>query len=279
MIGNPPYISVKKIDYSFPSLHKSRFSDIYAHILLRSLALVTSRSRLGMIIPLSVTFSEDFGLLRKDLCSVGRSWFSSYDNIPAAVFSGVSQRCTIWIGAYSSTVDTQVSPMYRWRSEYREALTSNISYTQIQTSNSALFGIPKLASYSQEGILNRLGKVNFINTDTRQRLTEWDVVSCDSDVVSGTPVFRDTRVPGTRLFDYLLCDKSLGEFYDEFLTVTKEHVLGVPQSARERVDQPVFPSCESARRSVGPACPAGRDSVSETEARVGRALGLLHSQV
>ena len=37
-------------------------------------------------------------------------------------------------------------------------------------------------------------------TNTRRCLTEHDVISCDPDVVSGTPVFRGTRVPVTTLF-------------------------------------------------------------------------------
>jgi uncharacterized protein (DUF433 family) len=82
--------------------------------------------------------------------------------------------------------------------------------------------------------------------NTQRRLTERDVISCDPDVVSGTPVFRGTRVPVTTLFDYLMHGKSLHDFYDEFPTVTEDHVLGVLQSARDHVSQPIFPSRESA---------------------------------
>lgn len=83
-------------------------------------------------------------------------------------------------------------------------------------------------------------------TNQRRTLTERDVISCDTDVVSGTPVFRGTRVPVTTLFDYIMHGKSLSEFYDEFPTVTREHIQGVLQSAREHVSQPVYPSRERA---------------------------------
>ena len=79
-------------------------------------------------------------------------------------------------------------------------------------------------------------------TNQRRTLTERDVISCDTDVVSGTPVFRGTRVPVTTLFDYIMHGKPLSEFHDEFPTVTQEHVQGVLQSAREHVSQPIFPS-------------------------------------
>ncbi len=87
-----------------------------------------------------------------------------------------------------------------------------------------------------------------MTTDVQGTVTERDVISCDPDVVSGAPVFKGTRVPAVILFDYLLHGKSLDEFYDEFPTVTREHVLGVLQSAREHVGEPIFPSRESAPR-------------------------------
>ncbi len=79
-------------------------------------------------------------------------------------------------------------------------------------------------------------------SETQQVLREDDVLSCDADVVSGTPVFRGTRVPAVTLFDYLMHGKSLEEFFDDFPTVTQHHVRGVLQSAREHVDQSRFPS-------------------------------------
>lgn len=77
---------------------------------------------------------------------------------------------------------------------------------------------------------------------------EPDVISCDPDVVGGTPVFKGTRVPATTLFDYLLEGGSLAEFYEEFPTVTREHVRGALQLAREHVRQSTFPPRENASR-------------------------------
>lgn len=88
-----------------------------------------------------------------------------------------------------------------------------------------------------------------LDNDAQRLLTECDVISCDADVVSGTPVFRGTRVPATALFDYLLHGKPISEFYDDFPTVGQEQVLTVLLAARQHVSQPTFPSCE--RTSAG----------------------------
>ena len=79
------------------------------------------------------------------------------------------------------------------------------------------------------------------STTPRQSLTERDAISCDADVVSGTPVFRGTRVPVTTLFDYLMHDKSVSAFYDDFPTVGSDQVMAVLRSARDHVSKPIFP--------------------------------------
>jgi uncharacterized protein (DUF433 family) len=45
--------------------------------------------------------------------------------------------------------------------------------------------------------------------------------------LSGTPVFRGTRVPVKILFDYLEAGDDLEEFLDAFPTVTRAHTIGV----------------------------------------------------
>lgn len=155
VVGNPPYVASSKIDYLSPAQKLLRFPDIYAHVMLRSLKLAASNGRCGMIVPLSLTFSEDFHGLRQSLEIHGSRWFSSYDNIPAAVFSGVSQRCTIWIsgdgkdGAHST-------PMYRWRSAARSHLVDSLTYTPVRAAAKSTRGIPKVGSANALSVLNSI---------------------------------------------------------------------------------------------------------------------------
>ena len=160
IIGNPPYVSVRNINYMLLPHGSTSFTDLYAYVISRSLELSIIHGHIGMIVPLSITFSEDFGLLRSIVYSTGQTWFSSYDNIPAALFAGVSQRCTIWLSVRSSQMLTFVAPMYRWRAEYRKFLTSNVSYTQIENDGFEQFGIPKLASLKQFQVLENINSTH-----------------------------------------------------------------------------------------------------------------------
>lgn len=48
------------------------------------------------------------------------------------------------------------------------------------------------------------------------------VIQRSPEILGGTPVFAGTRVPVQALIDYLEEGKSLGEFLEDFPTVTRE---------------------------------------------------------
>jgi uncharacterized protein (DUF433 family) len=58
-------------------------------------------------------------------------------------------------------------------------------------------------------------------------------ISCDSERMSGQPVFRGTRVLIRSLFDYLKGGESLDVFLDDFEGVTREQAEGVIELAAQ----------------------------------------------
>jgi uncharacterized protein (DUF433 family) len=60
-----------------------------------------------------------------------------------------------------------------------------------------------------------------------------DYIIIDKEIVSGTPVFKGTRVPVQSLFDYLSHGDSLDVFLDDFPTVSKEQAEVVIEIAGE----------------------------------------------
>jgi uncharacterized protein (DUF433 family) len=59
------------------------------------------------------------------------------------------------------------------------------------------------------------------------------VVHSDPDILGGTPVFVDTRVPVHTLLDYLAAGDSLEVFLDHFPTVSREQAVAVLGQAKE----------------------------------------------
>ena len=59
------------------------------------------------------------------------------------------------------------------------------------------------------------------------------VVHSDPDILGGTPVFVGTRVPIRTLLDYLEAGESLGEFLEDFPTVTREQAVAALELAKQ----------------------------------------------
>ena len=58
------------------------------------------------------------------------------------------------------------------------------------------------------------------------------IIVRDPEILSGTPVFRGTRVPLQALFDSLESGETLDEFLDDFPTVTRELAVAALEQAK-----------------------------------------------
>lgn len=65
-----------------------------------------------------------------------------------------------------------------------------------------------------------------------------DLITIDTDILGGTPVFRGTRVPIRTLFEYLENNYSLQEFLECFPTVSRE----LARQVLECSEQALLPS-------------------------------------
>ncbi|HYS51781.1 MAG TPA: DUF433 domain-containing protein [Burkholderiales bacterium] len=61
------------------------------------------------------------------------------------------------------------------------------------------------------------------------------VISCDPDVMGGTPVFSGTRVPVQTLLDYLESGESIDDFLAGFPSVNREQVIDFLEQAKDRL--------------------------------------------
>ena len=61
------------------------------------------------------------------------------------------------------------------------------------------------------------------------------VITKDPEILGGTPVFAGTRVPFDALLDYIEGGKTLGEFLDDFPTVTRDAAIAALEQAKALV--------------------------------------------
>ena len=66
-----------------------------------------------------------------------------------------------------------------------------------------------------------------------------DLITVDSDILGGTPVFKGTRVPVKTLFEYLENNYTLEEFLECFPSVTRAAARRVLESSESALLTPV----------------------------------------
>ena len=60
-------------------------------------------------------------------------------------------------------------------------------------------------------------------------------IVCEKEILSGTPVFRGTRVPVSALLDNLAAGLTLDEFLENFPTVSRKQALEILNSFKKTV--------------------------------------------
>jgi uncharacterized protein (DUF433 family) len=66
-------------------------------------------------------------------------------------------------------------------------------------------------------------------------MNKQNLIEVNSKKMSGTPVFRDSRVPIQNLFDCIEEGETIDQFLDQFPTVTREQVNGILELSKQRL--------------------------------------------
>ena len=61
--------------------------------------------------------------------------------------------------------------------------------------------------------------------DKHTKETVNNLITCNTRIMSGTPVFKNTRVPIKNLIDYLEAGDSLDEFLEDFPSVSRAQAV------------------------------------------------------
>ena len=67
----------------------------------------------------------------------------------------------------------------------------------------------------------------------RKTISIDSVITCNDEILSGTPVFKSTRVPIKNLIDYLEAGDSLDEFLNDFPSVSRDQAIQTLELAKE----------------------------------------------
>ena len=69
--------------------------------------------------------------------------------------------------------------------------------------------------------------------DEHTKKTVTNLITCNARIMSGTPVFKNTRVPIKNLIDYLEAGDNLDEFLEDFPSVSRKQAMQALELAKE----------------------------------------------
>ena len=72
-----------------------------------------------------------------------------------------------------------------------------------------------------------------MNFDKQTTQAFKDIITCNPRIMSGTPVFKNTRVPIKNLIDYLEAGDDLDEFLDDFPSVSRTQAVQTLELAKK----------------------------------------------
>jgi uncharacterized protein (DUF433 family) len=76
-------------------------------------------------------------------------------------------------------------------------------------------------------------KRDMLNSGAIELKNDRPVVHSDPEILGGTPVFVGTRVPFETLLDYLEAGDPLGDFLEDFPTVSREQAVAALEQAKQ----------------------------------------------
>ena len=65
------------------------------------------------------------------------------------------------------------------------------------------------------------------------------IITTDSEILGGTPVFAGTRVPVKNLFDYIETGETIDEFLNDFEGVKREQVIKILELSHKLVNNAI----------------------------------------
>jgi hypothetical protein len=158
IIGNPPYLELKEVNYHLSSIDICDSDTIHSTCIKRSLILISLTGCLSMIVPMSLISTQRMKDTQQSLEKNRSVWFSNYAWRPGKLFDTVNRALTIFVAVQSKFGDTFSTCYQRWNSSNRDLLMENMNFIPVPRERFS-FWIPKLRYNVEISILQKCQKI------------------------------------------------------------------------------------------------------------------------
>lgn len=155
IIGNPPYLEVRQIDYEPKSLKTFDTGAVHSMCIERSLQILRKDGNISMIVPLALVCTQRMTIVQ-NLIEEGRTtWYANYSWRPGKLFENVNRALTIFVANSSINKEVFTTKYLKWLSDTREQLFPTMKFIDWNTKKTS-FWVPKISEEIEVDILNKI---------------------------------------------------------------------------------------------------------------------------
>jgi hypothetical protein len=154
IIGNPPYLELRQVDYCPKGFLCNNSAAIHAMCIERSICLLKSNGCMSMIVPMALPSTQRMQIVQKILEKNYNTWYANYAWRPGKLFDTVNRALTVFVITPSTEGLTFSTNYQKWTSEDRDGLFERLRYVNIQRERSE-FWAPKICEKIENNILEK----------------------------------------------------------------------------------------------------------------------------
>jgi hypothetical protein len=156
IIGNPPYLETREVEYSPLHFRSGESGAIHAMCVERSIELNARDGSTSMIVPLALVSTQRMQVVQSILEESRSCWYSNYSWRPGKLFDTVNRALTIFVSSSSTgSMATWTTPYLKWNSDSRKHLIPTVHY-QASPRDRSYFWVPKIGSGDELDVLRKV---------------------------------------------------------------------------------------------------------------------------
>ena len=157
ILGNPPYLELRQVDYSPHGFKTGGSGAIHAMCIERSFKLLQPNGAASMIVPLALVSTQRMEPIQQLIEENASTWYANFAWRPGKLFDTVNRALTIFLATKSGNGNgcTYSTAYQKWNSDTRDDLIPTMMYCEIDRDRPA-FWAPKLGCSLEVSILNKI---------------------------------------------------------------------------------------------------------------------------
>ena len=155
VIGNPPFLEQRQVDYMPRNFKCSGSGTIHAMFIERGLQLLHDQGCLSMIMPMALISTQRMKVVQEILEEKRSTWYSNYSWRPGKLFDTVNRAITILVVTPAEKGQTFSTNYQKWVSDDRSLLMQRLGYVEVLRERPS-FWVPKFGYEIERSFLGKL---------------------------------------------------------------------------------------------------------------------------